>query len=148
MEKDSNLVQRLKAQHAKESEIIQNLIQQQLSDLRQELSVTYQQELNTIKNDIHKQRSGLSWRLLRSRILWPFLIALSLSAGLWFGNWATMRYLTEEIMILQQGVNDLEQQGGKINLATCGKKSRKCVQIDLKARAYGENSDYRVIKGY
>jgi hypothetical protein len=42
----------------------------------------------------------------------------------------------------------LEERGGRIDLRRCGDGSRLCVRVDRKAPAYGEQSDYLVVRGY
>jgi hypothetical protein len=45
-------------------------------------------------------------------------------------------------------VAQLDRQGGRIDLRRCGQSQRLCVRVDRKAPAYGETSDYFVVKGY
>ena len=42
----------------------------------------------------------------------------------------------------------LQRNGGLIDLRRCGSGQRWCVRIDRKAGAYGDESDYMVVKGY
>ena len=42
----------------------------------------------------------------------------------------------------------LEEHGGRIDLRRCGNGARLCVRVDRKAPAYGEQSDYLVVRGY
>ncbi len=49
---------------------------------------------------------------------------------------------------LAQNVARLEQRGGRIAWRRCGADGRLCVRVDRKAPAYGEDSDYYVVKGY
>jgi hypothetical protein len=49
---------------------------------------------------------------------------------------------------LAQNIARLEQQGGKVDWRSCGDPARLCVHVDRKAPAYGEKSDYLIVKGY
>jgi hypothetical protein len=42
----------------------------------------------------------------------------------------------------------LQRSGGLIDLRRCGGGQRWCVRVDRKAPAYGDESDYLVVKGY
>ena len=53
-----------------------------------------------------------------------------------------------EIAELRANVEYLEAKGGKINLTHCGPSKRLCAEIDIKADAWGENGQFRIIKGY
>lgn len=54
---------------------------------------------------------------------------------------------TRHAELLQQ-VAYLESQGARIDLRRCGEGSRLCVRVDRLAPAYGDKSDYLVVKGY
>jgi len=45
-------------------------------------------------------------------------------------------------------IANLEQRGARIDLRRCGEGGRLCVRVDRKAPAYGEQSDYLVVRGY
>ncbi|MGO8856025.1 MAG: hypothetical protein ACLQO1_09985 [Steroidobacteraceae bacterium] len=49
---------------------------------------------------------------------------------------------------LAQNIARLEQRGGKVDWRSCGDPARLCVHVDRKAPAYGEKSDYFIVKGY
>jgi outer membrane murein-binding lipoprotein Lpp len=49
---------------------------------------------------------------------------------------------------LTAAIDALEQRGGRIDLRRCGTSDRWCVRVDRQAPAYGEQSDYYVVKGY
>jgi hypothetical protein len=49
---------------------------------------------------------------------------------------------------LLQNIAGLEQRGGKVDWRNCGEAARLCVRVDRKAPAFGEKSDYYVVKGY
>jgi|SRR5579864_8972664 len=49
---------------------------------------------------------------------------------------------------LRSAVAALEESGGRVELRRCGTGSRLCVRVDRSAPAFGEQSDYLVVKGY
>jgi hypothetical protein len=49
---------------------------------------------------------------------------------------------------LAAALAELEQRGALIDMRRCGSDQRWCVRVDRHAPAYGEQSDYLVIKGY
>lgn len=53
-----------------------------------------------------------------------------------------------EIAELRANVEYLEAKGGKINLIHCGPSKRLCAEIDTKADVWGENRQFRILKGY
>lgn len=53
-----------------------------------------------------------------------------------------------KIADLRANVEYLEAKGGKINLTHCSPSKRLCAEIDTKADAWGENSQFRILKGY
>jgi hypothetical protein len=153
MQETTNLAARLKEQMRRENAIIQNLTRKQLNDMRSALTGILQQELSTIKSDIQRQSRGIGWSMLRSRVLWPMLVGLSLCLGIFGGSWAMMRYSANQIMELQRNIQELqrniqilERDGGKIRLSRCGPQKRLCAQIDETAPAY--EGGYRILKGY
>ena len=56
-------------------------------------------------------------------------------------NWLT---ISEQKDTLQQ----LEAKGGKIQWSQCGENRRLCVMIDEKAGTYGQDGEWRILKGY
>jgi hypothetical protein len=59
-----------------------------------------------------------------------------------------LRRLQAERDALAVGIRRLQDQGGRIELRTCGPASRLCVRVERNAVAYGPAADYFVIKGY
>lgn len=53
-----------------------------------------------------------------------------------------------KIAELRANAEYLEAKGGKVNLTYCGPSKRLCAEIDTKADAWGENSQFRILKGY
>jgi hypothetical protein len=61
------------------------------------------------------------------------------------GEIAALRAKHDE---LATKIANLREQGGRIDLRRCGAGARLCVRVDRKAPAYGEQSDYLVVRGY
>jgi uncharacterized protein YPO0396 len=61
------------------------------------------------------------------------------------GEIAALRAKHDE---LATKIANLQEQGGRIDLRRCGGGARLCVRVDRKAPAYGEQSDYLVVRGY
>lgn len=49
---------------------------------------------------------------------------------------------------LAASIQRLEQRGGSIDFRHCGERARLCVRVDRSAPAYGDKSEYYVVKGY
>ncbi|AYB48292.1 hypothetical protein CJJ19_00715 [Candidatus Williamhamiltonella defendens] len=148
MQETTALAERLKNQIAQENETIQNLTRQQLNDLRNALKVILQQELNTIKTDIRNQNESMGWKVFRSRILWPLIIGLSLSLGIFSGSWLTMSYYGEQIIQMQGSAKKLDREGAKIQFSQCGENRTLCIRINKKKGVFGKKSDWMIPEGY
>ena len=74
--------------------------------------------------------AALGWQLLRIQSLGDEKAALQ-----------------AEVTQLQTQAEDWAKRAGRAKLGTCGKKSRLCVRVE-KAEAYGDGSDYFILKGY
>ncbi|HEY3784211.1 MAG TPA: hypothetical protein VGL55_02910 [Steroidobacteraceae bacterium] len=59
-----------------------------------------------------------------------------------------IRELSAKHSQLAQQIAILEARGARMDLRHCGEGSRLCVRVDRRAPAYGEKSDYLVVKGY
>jgi hypothetical protein len=59
-----------------------------------------------------------------------------------------MRALRVKHDELAAEVAALERSGGRIDLRRCGAGARLCVRVDRTAPAYGEQSDYLIVRGY
>jgi len=81
----------------------------------------------------------------------PVIVTLLLSAGaIWALGWHIKNHVDT---ITQQNatISRLSEQGGDINLRVCGDNRRLCAEIDdpsRDAKGYGENGQYRILKGY
>jgi hypothetical protein len=87
-------------------------------------------------------------------VLWNVSVAVLCTAipGA-FAHWmlpsmAEIDALRQRRDSLAQSVVALERRGGKVDWRSCGEAARLCVRIDGKAQAYGEKSDYFIVKGY
>ncbi len=58
------------------------------------------------------------------------------------------RLRPKEIAKLRAKAEYLEERGGKVVLTECGTKKRLCAEIDLGAGEYGEDGQFRILKGY
>jgi hypothetical protein len=75
--------------------------------------------------------------------------AIALLAGCWFvPSRAEIAALRSRRDALVAQIASLEQQGGRIDLKRCGDGGRLCVRVDRKAPAYGDQSDYLIVRGY
>ncbi|EME7447831.1 hypothetical protein VZ727_004396 [Salmonella enterica] len=109
MPETTNLAKRLKEQKQRESVITQDLMRQQLDDMRRELTSTLQNELSTIKADIQSQSQSIGWSAFRSRFLWPTLIGLSLCLGIFGGSWGAMHYFGNQAIDLSLEIQAAKQ---------------------------------------
>jgi hypothetical protein len=53
-----------------------------------------------------------------------------------------------EIAALRAEVANLEARGGKAVVTVCGPEKRLCAEIDLGAKPWGKDGQFRVLKGY
>src|SRR5699024_10580340 len=155
MSENTSLAERLKQQKARESAITQDLMKQQLDDMKKELTAIVKNELNTIKKDTQNQAKSISWSMSKSRILWPSITGLSLCIGILGGSWGVTHYLTNkalnlthEITAMNKGMETLEEQGGKVKFNGRGDDRRLRVKKNPKRRESGENGEQRTLKGY
>lgn len=83
----------------------------------------------------------------------PVIVTLLLSAG---AIWALGWHIKNQVDTISQQnatISRLSEQGGDINLTTCGDSRRLCAEIHPdslgeKPDAFGENGQYRILKGY
>lgn len=104
-------------------------------------------ELNQAVLNIQEAKKGfknaaqyLTWKAVG---LYTLVAVLPLLALLGW-DWHLVQKIEEE----RATVNMLDANGGRTKLSHCGGDHRLCVQIDLKSLDFGDNGDYRVIKGY
>ena len=87
-------------------------------------------------------------------VVWSVLTALvpgimvALILWWWLPSPAQIAVLRSQHAQLAAAVARLSGDGGRIDLRRCGDASRLCVRIDRHAPAYGEQSDYLVVRGY
>src|SRR5699024_7614956 len=109
MSENTSLAERLKQQKARESAITQDLMKQQLDDMRNELTAILKTELNTIKKDTQNQAKSISWSMFKSRILWPSITGLSLCIGILGGSWGVTHYLTNKALNLNHEITAMNK---------------------------------------
>jgi len=95
--------------------------------------------------------SWASWRLLG----WIMALIVALVLFGWLSSTALVWWDTGTISNLQDEITQLQanhaawvKEGmlGKLNYCVPG--NRPCIQVDESAGAFGDNGDYRIIKGY
>jgi hypothetical protein len=79
-------------------------------------------------------------------VLPSLMVALLLSW--WLPTPREIAALRIEHARLSDAIARLADSGGRIDLRRCGDSSRLCVRVDRHAPAYGEQSDYLVVRGY
>jgi hypothetical protein len=123
--------------------------------VREEIRRTLVEELKDLTE--HTARATLSLRGLHRAaqlrgILWSAGIALTCSA---IGVLVTMRVLPSEHEVaaltvrrdqLEDRINRLAQQGGRVDWRRCGESLRLCVRVDRGAPAFGDKGDYLLVK--
>ena len=95
------------------------------------------------EESLHQAASAISWKwtaiwAATSCMLLASLVALSM----------LLVPSPNVIADLRANAAALEAKGGKVNLTLCGPQKRLCAEIDTKADAWGENSQFRILKGY
>ncbi len=75
-------------------------------------------------------------------------LALALLLLWWLPTPAQIATLRDQHDRLAAAIARLADSGGRIDLRRCGDSARLCVRIDRHAPAYGEQSDYLVVRGY
>jgi hypothetical protein len=74
------------------------------------------------------------------------MVALLLSW--WLPAPAQIAALRAEHERLSAVIATLAASGGRMDLRHCGDTARLCVRVDRRAPAFGEQSDYLVVRGY
>ena len=144
-----DLSEQIKRRAAEKQAKVQQEIESELDKLINSIRKLCADAESTIGADIN----NLKYRTLR-KLLWVMLHRFSaifiLLCALIVGLFWTGKFYGNKIIKLENTVRELKDEGGKIDLWYCGpaEQKRRCVQIDLKAGHYGEDGDYRIIKGY
>jgi hypothetical protein len=124
---------------------------------REEIRHTLLEELHAVGEDARRATDTL--RALRHAadlrvVIWTLVMAaLSCAVPAAVGRWILPTH--DEIAALSArrdeltaSVTRLTREGGRIELRRCGSEQRLCVRVDRRAPAYGEASDFLVVKGY
>ena len=95
------------------------------------------------EESLHQAASSLSWKwtaiwAATSCVLLASIVGLSM----------LLVPSPKEIADLRANAAALETKGGKVNLTLCGPQKRLCAEVDTKAEAWGENGQFRILKGY
>ena len=110
------LQERLKQKHKEQQESMESLTQEQLSILRNELRNIFQAELNTIKIDMQLQLQNLAleidesknqaiWRVIKGRILFPALTAVTVLATICLSGSAYLHWQINQLVDNQNGID-------------------------------------------
>ena len=142
------------------SEQIKRRAAEKQAKVQQEIEIELDKLINSIRklcadaeSTIVADINSLKYRTLR-KLLWVMLHRFSaifiLLCALIVGLFWTGKFYGNKIIKLENTVRELKDEGGGIDLRYCGpeEQKRRCVQIDLKAGRYGEDGEYRIIKGY
>ena len=97
----------------------------------------------TAGEDLQAASTWLSWKVAMA----TGIVASALLATIVGGSMLLVPS-PKEIAGLRANAAALEAKGGKVNLTLCGPQRRLCAEIDTKADAWGENSQFRILKGY
>ncbi|EAU8112386.1 mobilization protein [Salmonella enterica] len=125
------LQERLKQQHLAESETIQSLTKQQLSSLRSELNGIFQQELNTMLEDMRRQlhdttedmrqsRQSMLLTVVKNRVIFPALSAVTILAVIFLSGWGLSTFQESQIMANWQQINSQKATLATLESKTAG----------------------------
>ncbi len=127
------------------------------SIVRDELRDTLRQELQSLADDGKRAAEALRslQRVANIRVAaWSLGLTLLCSAvplalAIWLlPSEGQIRTLSTRHAELAQHIALLEARGGRVDLRRCGVGGRLCVRVDREAPAYGEKSDFLIVKGY
>jgi cell division protein FtsL len=106
--------------------------------------------LKKAAGDLKSSAHWLSWQLV-------VLVAI-VCVAMVVTAYSLARYMTPsnaqieakrtEVAELETNIASLKKRGARIELSTCGEKSRLCARVDVKAGVFGESSDYVILQGY
>lgn len=125
--------------------------------VRAEIRQTFIDELGAVVQESERAVETLRSleRHARLRFLLSMLLTAALSgamtaAGAWWllPTSAEITALRAKRDQLAQDLATVQRSGGLIELRRCGSTQRWCVRIDRRAPAYGDESDFFVVKGY
>lgn len=125
---------KLKQQAQTTRESVQSALAQHESALLECLNAEQKTIENAIRSHSRRTNKSLATSWLATVAVLCSTIALAMAVLWWQGSEIANRYEQLEKLPSAQ-------------VKRCGEQSRLCVEIDPKASAYGENGQYRVIKG-
>jgi hypothetical protein len=127
------------------------------SVVREQIRRTLIEELGTLVEESARAVAALralerafKLRVLLSSVMTTLLSGAATALAAWWllptpDQLAALRVQRDQ---LSAAIATLERQAGRIDLRRCGSEQRWCVRIDRLAPTYGEQADYRVVKGY
>jgi len=125
--------------------------------VRDELRRCLTAELQSLTDESKRAAEALRsiQRVANIRVaVWSLsLIALCSAVPLGLACWiipspTEIRALSAKRAELATQIAVLEGRGARIDVKRCGEGARLCVRVDRMAPAYGDKSDYLVVKGY
>lgn len=136
---------------------VSKALQKALERVARQTSSTLEQALIPAQGAFKEATAGVAeadalLRKAKSSLKWKFFGGAALAMCLLLAATVGLAFLfvpsPQEIRALRANVEYLEARGGKFNLTHCGPSKRLCVEIDTKADTWGDNSQFRIIKGY
>jgi hypothetical protein len=127
------------------------------SIVREQIRRTLAEEFGTLIEEaahaaqlLRALKQTARWQFASWTVLATVLVSVISMAGVWclVPSSAQISALRTRQQQLTAAIDALEQRGGRIDLRRCGPSDRWCVRVDRQAPAYGEQSDYYVVKGY
>ncbi len=125
--------------------------------VRDEIRRTLLDELQAVSTESQAAVQALrrAARLAHTRLLTFGLALVLLATAIAIVAFSWAMPSAAELAALRSQRTDLEiaivrlrQQGAQVEWRRCGDEQRLCVRIDSKAPAFGEQSDYRIARGY
>ena len=111
-----------------------------------------------VETSLRRAVGWLTWRLLgRLGAIVAGLLALMVAGRIGLEWWTDYRLasaqaesslLEAKITGLQDTSDMLERAGAKAGINKCGPSARLCIRVDEAAGPFGDQADYRIIRGY
>ena len=111
-----------------------------------------------VETSLRRAVGWLTWRLLgRLGAIVAGLLALMVTGRIGLEWWTDYRLasaqaesslLEANITGLQDTRDMLERAGAKAGINKCGPSARLCIRVDEAAGPFGDQADYRIIRGY
>ncbi len=116
----ANLAERMKEKAEQERQQIENIVGDELTNLRRNLSDATRNALNTIKSDMEGEIRNARWTLKdqTQTLCWSFgqrwlmvsLIALAAIIGVTLGGWGLTKLVERKVLSLHREISQLQDQ--------------------------------------